>query len=763
MKSWVLSLALGLAATVVWAAPVYEWRFDAEHVSADGSVTATSGGIDGVVSGETRIATSGFGALVFDGVANSVRMTGVAIEGPAFSVETWVLATSVEGSANIASTYDGYDGFTLARVLDRFTFSVGTSKRGAMAQATSREPLLADAWYYVVGTFDGARARIFVNGQEFGRLDEINDGSPGGPDMDLVIGGGLAGEEGRRLRGLIHELNIHDHAGSAGEMRGRMSSKRVTLPQPPREVFGPYLEIAGPFVEFVSRHAARVTWHTAEPMTSVVEAGPDAAHMHTYSDATMTTEHAVVVSDIVADRMHAFRIMGDAGDGDNLTTEAFEFDSTFNYTAHARRATHAFAEKQDEPELALASRVALAAPAGAGYCLVLGAGRGALAYGLAQQTDMQVIVVDPDPGRVAAAREALDDAGVYGDGVSVMRADYDALPFGPYFANVVVSATADGGSASPAAAEVYRVLRPYGGLAYVGGDDASRADLTTWLGKAGITPSDDEWDVADGVYWTHSRPALPGAGEWSHQYGSANNTACSEDELLRGDVDVLWFGRPGPRPMPDRGPRNPAPLSTDGRLFVQGNRVFFGMDAYNGAVLWSFQAPHIRRSNMPRASSNQTAADDYLYLAAGPHCYGINAQTGARDILFTIPEREYQGVEMAWGYVGVVGDTLLASATPVGGDYLGDQGEWFEGDSQSDVGKVTSEYMFAFDRHTGEELWRYDHGVIVNSTIAVQGDSVYFVETRDAAHKPNGAGRLADLPGDLRITAISLAAGAEEW
>lgn len=758
-----LCLALSIGCVVAWAAPVYEWRFDGEHVTDDGVVTALSGDLPGQVNATTRVVAAGYGALVFDGDENSVRVRGVSLDGPALSVETWVLATSVAGAANIASTYDGYDGFTLGREGDRFTFAVGTGRRGAMALATSKEPLLADEWYYVVGAFDGTHARIFVNGQEFGLSEAASGATPGGADMDLVIGGRGAGDDGRLLSGLIHELNVYDHAGSKGEMRGRMSGKRLTLPSPPREFFGPYLEIAGPFVEFVSRDAARFTWHTAEPMTSVVEVGPDADHTVTHSDDAMTTAHAIVVPGVAPDRGHAFRVKGDAGDGALQVTEAFEFDSTFNYTLHERQITAgAFGEATREADIALASRVLGATPTRAGYCLVLGAADAPLAFEMARQTDMKVVVVDPDAERVSAARAALHAAGVYGDRVSVIRAEFDALPFGPYFANIVVSTTL-GAEASPPAREVYRVLRPYGGLAYVGGPRASRADVTAWLADAEIEPALAEWDDTDGVYWTHTRPALAGAGEWSHQYGSANNNACSEDELLKGDVDVLWFGRPGPRPMPDRGPRNPAPLATNGRLFVQGNRVFFGIDAYNGTVLWSFQAPHVRRSNMPRGSSNQTASDDYLYLAAGPHCYGINAQTGERDLLFTVPERQYRGVDMEWGYVGVVGDTLLASATPLNGNYLGDQGEWFEGDSEADVGKVTSEYMFALDRHTGEELWRYDEGVFVNTTITVLDNTVHFVETRDAGRKPNVSGRLADLPDDVGITAISLTTGLEQW
>jgi len=160
MRLSALCLTLGIGCVAAWAAPVYEWRLDKEHVGDDGAVTAISGDVNGQVNGAPRVAESGYGALVFDGDENSVRMRGVNVHGPALSVETWVLAASVEGTANIASTYDGYDGFKIGRKNDRFTFSVGAGRRGVVAQARSKEPLLADEWYYVVGSFDGSHAHF---------------------------------------------------------------------------------------------------------------------------------------------------------------------------------------------------------------------------------------------------------------------------------------------------------------------------------------------------------------------------------------------------------------------------------------------------------------------------------------------------------------------------------------------------------------------------------------------------------------------------
>ena len=73
-------------------------------------------------------------------------------------------------------------------------------------------------------------------------------------------------------------------------------------------------------------------------------------------------------------------------------------------------------------------------------------------------------------------------------------------------------------------------------------------------------------------------------------------------------------------------------------MFVQGDRVLFGMDAYNGTVLWTFFSPEMRRSNMPRDGSNMVATDDVLYITIGGECIALNAQTGKREISIKAPQ-----------------------------------------------------------------------------------------------------------------------------
>ena len=214
--------------------------------------------------------------------------------------------------------------------------------------------------------------------------------------------------------------------------------------------------------------------------------------------------------------------------------------------------------------------------------------------------------------------------------------------------------------------------------------------------------------------------------------------------------------------MPDRGPRNPAPLYANGRMFVLGNRVLFGMDAYNGTILWSLHAPELRRSNMTRDSSPMAAAADRLYVAIGAHCHALDAGTGERALKFSPPVSNPADGPFDWGYVAVVGDLLIGSVTARDAGYLGDDGEWFEGDGDADAAKVVSRRLFALDRHTGAVKWVHD-GLVVNSTIAIAEGTVYLIEQREGTPRLHRGRLMGDLPSPMHLVALALDGGEERW
>ncbi|GAH80575.1 unnamed protein product, partial [marine sediment metagenome] len=173
---------------------------------------------------------------------------------------------------------------------------------------------------------------------------------------------------------------------------------------------------------------------------------------------------------------------------------------------------------------ALAERIIEETGISEGYCLDFGAGDARLAYELARRSDLTIYCVEPDTEKVAAARRALDAAGLYGVRVTVHQAALDKLPYPDYFANLIVAGPDFTGPLSvQVARELWRVLRPHGGTAFLPSAGAAQTVLNlVQLGPVTVEGSAEGLKVVRGP--------LPGAGEWTHQYADAGKSGCSTDE-----------------------------------------------------------------------------------------------------------------------------------------------------------------------------------------------------------------------------------------
>jgi outer membrane protein assembly factor BamB len=250
-----------------------------------------------------------------------------------------------------------------------------------------------------------------------------------------------------------------------------------------------------------------------------------------------------------------------------------------------------------------------------GYCLVLDCNLGQLAYELTQITDLKIVGIEKDAHKRKIARDRLRAAGLLGPRVIVESWDLASLP--PYFANLVVSdAMLTTGAVTVTREEVERVLRPAGGTVVAG------------------LPGDD-----GGLRWrTFKRPQLEQAGSWTHEYGNAQNTACSSDQLAKGPLGVLWFGEPGPLSMVERHARAQSPVAIGGRLFVQGEEMILAVDAYNGTPLWQRRIPGAVRPRVDVDGGNLALAEEALYVATYDRCLRLDPATGATVRLYNLPE-----------------------------------------------------------------------------------------------------------------------------
>jgi len=393
-----------------------------------------------------------------------------------------------------------------------------------------------------------------------------------------------------------------------------------------------------------------------------------------------------------------------------------------------------------------------------GYCLVVGSESGQLVYELAKSTDLKIIGIEEDAVKVEKSRKLLNKAGIYGSKVTIIHGDLKNLPFNKYFANLIVSdKLLKSGNLETSADEIFRVLKPYGGIAYLGVENGDKQFLKKWTSH-----SKEKWEEHNG-WVTVKRGIIPGAGEWTHLYAEPGNTACSKDSV-EGPFEIQWFGQPGPREMINRHSRPMAPLFKDGRLFVPGDNRIISVDAYNGTPLWNKYVPDSRVLGALRDCGTMAVTSDHIYIAAGQSALGFKVEDGDQDITLEAPQ-VVPGQESKWGYLAIVGDQIFgsgkkfsASVTTLGRDNC----DAFEGDYRD---MVSSDYLFSLDRITGEVLWTY-RGLVFNNTITIGGDFMYLVESRNskAVHDFDGRLRVDHFnDGPTYIVKLDKRTGKKVW
>ncbi len=283
----------------------------------------------------------------------------------------------------------------------------------------------------------------------------------------------------------------------------------------------------------------------------------------------------------------------------------------------------------DDASARLAQKVLAETGVTEGYCVVLGDGDGSLTSELVSRTDLEVLCAQPVTEQVAATRDALDKAGIYGTRATAHTFETEGLPYPEYFASLVVVGPGFQGDVGDAAGELYRILRPYGGVAYIAN--------TTGSAEAFRSAGAPDAELATGDALVVTRGELPGAGGWTHQYADGGRSGCSSDTLVKWPLQLLWFGGPGPARMMSRHWRAPAPVATHGRMFISGQHSIIAVDAYTGRELWSTDLLGVARRAVYIGGGNVAVDSDSVYTALGGVFLRLDAETGQIRQTYGLP------------------------------------------------------------------------------------------------------------------------------
>lgn len=232
-------VAAGPAAANVF--PVGAWSFN-EGSGTVAHDTSLFNHDNGTVQGGAQWTQGRFrGALGFDGNAANVDVpTEQALEPAKVTVSAWVNDSSSPGNFKYI-VGKGSNG-CLAASYALYTGANGglqfyTSSNGGVSYTLSPDAgtsLWDGQWHNVIGTFDGATARLYVDGKEVGSgtpdTSPIAYGLP--TTSDLVVGnypscGGLG------FNGAIDEVKVFDRALPAQEIRLVVTASKYLPPSFP--------------------------------------------------------------------------------------------------------------------------------------------------------------------------------------------------------------------------------------------------------------------------------------------------------------------------------------------------------------------------------------------------------------------------------------------------------------------------------------------------------------------------------------------------
>ena len=369
-----------------------------------------------------------------------------------------------------------------------------------------------------------------------------------------------------------------------------------------------------------------------------------------------------------------------------------------------------------------------------GFCVILGSEEGRLAYELSRHSTLRIYGIEPDADKAQASRDALDRAGLHGSRITILHADPDDMPVSNYFANLVVSDALIRHGRVPVKNDGWtRIVKPCGGVVCfaVPPEAASKHSLTAnkliaRLGAIGMEATQTRLKhfPADKVLVaTLTRGKLPGAGDWSHQYGNVANTLTSDDHRLQGDLGILWYGDPGPTKMINRHEGASAPLSTNGRMFIQGIDSVVCYDAYNGMFLWEVKNPGALRTGVfnNEESSNLAASDDALFVAVDDTCTMYDAASGEILNEFKAPQSDDE-IPRVWGYIAHLNGLLLGTSTIRKELAASLRRRGHSVDNETDA-------LFAYDLKTGKQKWLYRGKNVLHVTIALDDGRVFFIDS----------------------------------
>ena len=667
----------------------------------------------------------------------------------AFSVEVSISISKTTKWGGIIGAFQDNGNYEKGWILgyqgNRFLFGLATEGgKNVITYLKSKKTFKLNNWYHVVGVYDGKKMTIYVNGQESGSSTAQSGKISYSPDFFYDIAAYHDKDENNKMSGQILEICVYNSALKNGDILAGMNAIKPWFPDTTEVVLN--VTEAEPVVTFSPGGKCNISFSNAIKKNTKLAYGRNKEKLK--KNIPMQNSFTFLTN-LKSGTKYYYSLL----DKNDKCGVIYSFTTPFN----PFKSKAAF--KNNKKFAKAAEAILKKSNFKKGYCYIYDFGKGELAYEIAKRSDLHIIGIEKDVATIAKARAKFAKLGLYGTRINIFNTS-DKNKFQPKTGNIITSGNSfiSGKLPDESIDNLYQMTRPNGGVILF------LMPLNSNIKLSKPNKASEKWKTSKNSsfkIYALERDKLKNSGEWSHIYAEPGGTACSDEKLTSRDLEMQWFGPPGPERMADRHHRQMPPLFTNGNLFILGDNYLYGVDGYNGALLWEYIIPKSRRLGIMYDTGIMAADSKHLFIGSGDKCLAIGSRSGELVKEFKVPYKNQD-----WGYLSIINNNLIGSGQPVNASWnkLGRVNILMEGDFKL---FACSRNLFSYNSASGKLNWKYNKGIIINPTIVQGNGKIFFIEIRDRelVKKTDGRFVLKDLleKGKASVVALDIKTGKEVW
>ncbi len=323
-----------LLLTAACGAQISRWQFTKSQFQ-EGLIADQTRRCPGRLQGRAHFLSDPLGEyLELDGVSDVVHL-GRYPDGPALPVEQITVEAVVRfrrlgdymGVIGAFQDNGSYErGWVLGARSARPFFALAAQTTQTLTYLQSPREIEQGKWYHLVGTYDGATQRLFVNGT-LAAESTAQQGSILYPDHAwYTIGAYRDDNEFNPLVGSLRTVAVYDRVLEPDRVASQFAEVKP-LTELPAETEAPSIITSGPYLQYATKTGITILWETAQPATSVVEFGLQTPLTESLSCQDRTEMHEVRLDHLKPQTNYFYRIVSVGPDGNESLSDLYSFQT----------------------------------------------------------------------------------------------------------------------------------------------------------------------------------------------------------------------------------------------------------------------------------------------------------------------------------------------------------------------------------------------------------------------------------------------------